>query len=537
MENKNNLLAIALVGLVISSLIFADNIEFAYALSFEPVTICSATNMITFQSGSFYHVVCSAGASASSSTWQVFNASTNALVSTHTIRSLHGSTSSPLTLTSGNNGSVRGISCDSTFCYFTWTQATVDQVQKWNINTGSPITYINDTSIGSTNSMSVPITVSGSIIYVVATCTATSNSVMFGISNALPFVTAQTFGDCTTVQMGIQQAYQIAVGGNNKIAVQVQGSAGQNVFHIWDSLALTRTCATSFTSSTVSNARALAYLGSSVNKFAMGRDANDIVTTSMTSCTVVDTISSATLGTSNYIKDIRLNTNNNEWYVFSNSAGTQGRVSVMTLSPTITSNTFSFLANGASMTSGYNMFAISSQNKVFIIDSTTTARMWQLDTASGGNPPDSGEGNQVNGRCGDGTALDCVGSGTSPFAGITGGQNATDIMANLTNGLGLTNCPEDGSEQDTCGSGLFLFLFILLLTEFLALAGYLGFTGKLNADRQIVDIALFMLIIGFVDLAIAFYLDWIPDIIFYTIVIITASLLAFGLYTKFKGVG
>lgn len=381
-------------------LLFTDSIIPAYALSFTSTTICSATNMITFQAGLFYHIVCSAGASASSSTWQVFNVSDNSLESTYTITSLHGSTSAPASLVSGNNGSVRGIVCDSTYCYFTWSQATTDQVQKWQISNGNPITYINDTSIGSTNALNVPIALSGagSMIYIVAQCTATSNSLMFGITNAIPFVTAQTFGDCTTVQMGIQQAYLIVVGGTNKIGVQVQGSAGQNVFHIWDSLALTRTCATSFTSSLVSNVRGLVYL-STVNKFAFARDANDIVTTAMTSCTVVDTITSATLGTTSFIKGLDINTHNNEWYVYSNSAGTQGKVSVMTLSPTILTNTYSFLANGATMTSGYNMFTIDSLNKVFLIDSTTIGRMWQLDTASGGESPE-----------GSGIGLDCSAS-------------------------------------------------------------------------------------------------------------------------------
>ena len=150
-------------------------------------------------------------------------------------------------------------------------------------------------------------------------------------------------------------------------------------------------------------------------------------------------------------------------------------------------------------------------------------------------PEEGSGGNAVNGVCGNGTALDCVGSGTSPFSGITGGRNATSITQALTDGLGLTNCADDGSDVETCGSGLFTFLFLLLLTEFLALAGYLGFTRKTNSETNLMDIALFMLIIAFVDLSIAFYLNWIPDLVFYTIVVITASLLAFGLLRHVRG--
>lgn len=159
-------------------------------------------------------------------------------------------------------------------------------------------------------------------------------------------------------------------------------------------------------------------------------------------------------------------------------------------------------------------------------------------------PPSGGTGdddnNQVNGVCGntdtngDGrvNVLDCVG-GSSPFSGITGGRNVTEITALVTNGIGLTACEEDGSDQDTCGSGLFTFVMLLLITEFLVLAGYLGLTRITNSSSDIMDIALLLVIMAFVDLAIAFYLNWIPDIIFYTIIVIVAGFLAFGLLKKF----
>jgi len=164
-------------------------------------------------------------------------------------------------------------------------------------------------------------------------------------------------------------------------------------------------------------------------------------------------------------------------------------------------------------------------------DTTTDIVMLMSTEIIEEEPPN--EGNAVNGVCQDGTALDCVGSGTSPFAGITGGRPVTDVTVALTDGLGLTECGEDG-DQETCGSGLFTFLFLLLITEFLALAGYLGFTHKTGGGTNLMDIALFMLIIAFVDLSIAFYLNWIPDVVFYTIIVITSALLAFGFMRHFR---
>src|SRR6185503_3935715 len=100
---------------------------------------------------------------------------------------------------------------------------------------------------------------------------------------------------------------------------------------------------------------------------------------------------------------------------------------------------------------------------------------------------EAGGGGSANGVClnvdanGDGkiNVLDCAGTNTA-WAGITAGRNATDIAGSITDGLGLTSCGEDGDPK-VCGSGLYMFAFMLLLLEFLALAGYLGFTTKANA--------------------------------------------------------
>lgn len=164
-----------------------------------------------------------------------------------------------------------------------------------------------------------------------------------------------------------------------------------------------------------------------------------------------------------------------------------------------------------------------------------------LPAGTGGSVSETPTGNnQINGVCGntdvngDGrvNVLDCAGS-VSPFSGITGGRSTTEITALVTNGIGLTDCVEDGSDVETCGSGLFTFILLLLITEFLVLAGYLGLTRLTNSSSDIMDIALLLVIMAFADLAIAFYLDWIPDLVFYTIIVITAGFLAFGLLKKF----
>lgn len=161
--------------------------------------------------------------------------------------------------------------------------------------------------------------------------------------------------------------------------------------------------------------------------------------------------------------------------------------------------------------------------------------------SEGGEEPAGGT-NAVNGVCGSTDAngdgrvnvLDCVGNQTA-WGGFTSGVPAVQVVGSITDGLGITDCQADGSDQDTCGSGLFFFILLLLLVEFLALAGYLGLTSKLNADKETIDVLLIMLIAGFAVLAIAFYLNWIPDLVFYTIIALIAGFLTFGLIAKLRG--
>lgn len=153
-------------------------------------------------------------------------------------------------------------------------------------------------------------------------------------------------------------------------------------------------------------------------------------------------------------------------------------------------------------------------------------------------PEDSGS---ANGVClnidvnGDGrvNVLDCAGSNTA-FAGFTSGQNVSTIIGRITDGLGLTDT-ESNPDIETNGVGLFMFLGLLILTEFFILAGYLGFTSKTNTERSMADIALVVLIGAFTDLAIAFYLNWLPDIAFYTVIVLVAGFLTFGILGKMRG--
>lgn len=464
---NKKIIPVALLVFALSAILMLGDRGFlipAYALSFDNVTVASGDKITGTDGSTYYHVVVSAV--GSSATWQTFRISDNSLVSTKSIKSLTGNYSTPSTVNSGNNGAVRDMQCTITYCIFMW-DASIAQFQKWSIS-GSPTNYVNESSFSlsaASNSLSEPIKILGGVLYGIATCSATGNRVLYKIalSDLTPLA---VFGDCITTNMSTQIGYTItgcvSCGGSptvNRVAVQMQGSGGQNVYHIWNTDTLGRICASSFTSSTVSNANGLIYLGNTVNKFAMARDANDVITTSVSSCTIVDTITSATMLTGNYIKELSVNTHNNEWYVYSKSASATAQASIMSLS-TLNSLTTTLGMAGASMIR-HSMFSVNNQNKLFLVDSTTTARMYQLDTASGGNPPESDfvggvdcslPANAQTLLC----RLHTISANGTALSGAT--ESTTTSLNNLFIQAGLV---EEGSDIQTNGVGYFIIAIML----------------------------------------------------------------------------
>lgn len=152
------------------------------------------------------------------------------------------------------------------------------------------------------------------------------------------------------------------------------------------------------------------------------------------------------------------------------------------------------------------------------------------------------ENNQTDGVCGVGTALECVGDrGTigNIFYG-TGGtsQPITNVTNNLLNGLGITNTTN--TDIQTNGTGLFLMLLTGVFFFIASVASVAVANAKFNANIQYSDSAMnayWLLFLVIAVVAISYYLAWIPDIIFYGLIVGLAGLFAFGAYRHFKSGG
>lgn len=146
---------------------------------------------------------------------------------------------------------------------------------------------------------------------------------------------------------------------------------------------------------------------------------------------------------------------------------------------------------------------------------------------------DGSGGNSVDGRCGVGTVLDCIGDRSISTA-ITGGQDITVVSGNLFCGLGLNaTCSGDIKEN---GTGLLLMLITGTFFSIAILGAIASANTRFGAGISYTEIPKelwLFLVVGVV--AFSFYMQWIPDIVFYGMTVGLAGLFAFGLYRHIRG--
>lgn len=130
-----------------------------------------------------------------------------------------------------------------------------------------------------------------------------------------------------------------------------------------------------------------------------------------------------------------------------------------------------------------------------------------------------------------GTALDCVGD-RSTINAITGAPAVTGVVNQLGNGLGIFN--ETNTDIKTNGTGLFLMLITGTFFACAVLATIGIANSKFGAGISYTEIPKeFWLFLVVGTVSIAFFLAWIPDIVFYGMITGIAALFTFGIYMRF----
>lgn len=153
--------------------------------------------------------------------------------------------------------------------------------------------------------------------------------------------------------------------------------------------------------------------------------------------------------------------------------------------------------------------------------------------ATGGGSGGSG-GNQVDGRCGVGTALDCVGD-RSLINQVTGGTSWGTLGNSLFGGIGLVNTTASNDIREN-GTGLLLMLMLGAFFSSITIGSISVANNKFGAGISYTEIPKefwLFLVVGVVS--VSYYLQWIPDIVFYSMIVGLAGLFSFGLYKHIRG--
>lgn len=551
---------IALGVFSIVMLLAWGNIDKIYALSSVDVTGLSATNKCVDKGTSVYYFVVDGcqGAAVGSTSLTRFAYSDNSVVNTITIKSLRGNlTSGITTVNSGNDGNVGSIRCQGNFCWVGRTGSGQYQLQKWNIVTGLPVNYANF-SVASVNRLETRGLVIGqNEIWSSVQCPTdatryqpTAWSTSDGTASGLTQTKQINGGNCATSSDIITGSGSVHVnlcydcgGTANKMRVVYTASqaAGVNMFHVFDGTALVRKCASNLGGAiATTNVRgAAAYLGSSIDKWAVATDSNTVlIVNNNDACTTNTTITSAELGSpANYIKEIGVNVHNGEWMVY-HSSTTTAKASVMDLtSLTNLHNLFLTVSGVGSGMESNAFFATDSsllvlRNKIFLTTGGTTGRMWTLDD-TGVNPSEEPPtGNQQDGFCGSGTLRDCLGDRSALSGLVPANENITSIATTIGQGIGLIN-PNDENPR-TNGTGLFLMLITgtFFAVALMSTVHTLNMRGYISASVKEID-PIFWLFLVVGTVSVAWYLDWIDDIIFAAMTVGLAGLIAFGVLKHF----
>lgn len=149
----------------------------------------------------------------------------------------------------------------------------------------------------------------------------------------------------------------------------------------------------------------------------------------------------------------------------------------------------------------------------------------------GGAPVDPSDDSE----CPVGTALDCIGD-RNTFSLISGAPEISQASNNLLVSLGIVN--STNTDIETNGTGIILMLATGAFFSSITISAISVANNKFGANIQYTNIPKeywLFLVVGVV--ALAFYLNWIPDLLFYGMIVGLTGLFSFGLYRHYNGNG
>lgn len=489
MENKK--ISIALLVLVLCSLLlFSSNINVAYAVVFYNITLLNGAEDAL-----------------------AYNPSINAYVTIGNNGTINRVSSTLFTVNSATlSGFIGGtwndgIACSITsdICVAGFDRATTDRLMTFN-SLGATLSTL---TISTRLLQGEDLFVNSNSLYVPVVCSGADTDrivQVYSISGAITLT--GELGDCAGTNWGANNFNQLKVY-DSELSTAVQGASNQ--WQLWN-VGGGRICTATVAVDTFD------YSSTNENYYlSTGSGTVQIYD----NCTDVGDITSAQHLQTGSIRNIAVNDARNELYIV-------GTVTVSVMNLTNTSQLLQLIPiGGDSGASNRYKFAVGSNVEQIANIVSSTLNIRELDPTA---TEDAEGGNQIDGRCGNGTALECIGD-RGTLNAITGAPALTTVVTDLGNGLGIFN--STNTDPETNGSGLFLMLatgvfFFAISVSTVGIAN-----AKFNANISYSDSAmhpyyLLFLVAGVISLS--WYLNWVPDIVFYGMVVGIAGLFAFGVY-------
>lgn len=165
------------------------------------------------------------------------------------------------------------------------------------------------------------------------------------------------------------------------------------------------------------------------------------------------------------------------------------------------------------------------------IDTSTASDVFVFITLAESDDDDDNDGSSgaTNGICNNGTALDCVGGNNSVggLAVLTAPFNATTIGNTIGQGVGIVDPNNDDVTTNGVGLAYMLMMGVFFAGTLASTISALNKKGWVNMTAKEIDpIFWLFLVVGVVSAS--FYLGWIPDIVFYGMIVGLAGLLTLG---------
>src|SRR5437867_5635935 len=543
MENKNIILiTCAIFSIVI--LISQNNIDKVFALSQVSVNLNNSTNdrKTQYVVNGVNHNIFTVGVQGGVTNLYRVNADTNLLASTTEIKLKPAGISQAITPIgfTKNGAEVSVMLCRNVS---TCSGGAFDyQFQRYNGNTGAFIDYINNTRASAISQNSFT-GYSGTIYFYVAAGTgspcssAQSQLYTYDLQGGLE----SQIGLCALVNLGGGNLNDVRYfpnfSGANRV---IYGSSGEIGIINLSTQTKCANAGASFNLEIDSNNNVV-YSSAGSTSFKL---VNSV-------CTTVNTVSSCQSACSSFtaVSNPTLNPTTKILYVIATNTANPAVIVAFNASSTstITNALYSFTFTNPDTPAIKAMVADNINNQVAY---STSGKMYIecIDKCGSANTPtgstvciDTNGDNQTD-LC----FTDTNGDGVAD-AGPAGALGAQRSSANLTDFGSQVYCafginPDACTNKDvrTNGVGL-MYLFLIIIFSYAVLVTihheaqkHLG--GK---DVQVMDALkinpLLLIIMLIIDIGFTWYLHWISDIIFYTMVVVMAGITAFGIYRQVKG--